>query len=99
MNSKQLTFKIYTLGCKVNQCDSGFLSRYLVAAGFELVNKNVDLAIINTCTVTKNAARKSRQMISFARRENPQAKVVMLGCYPEIYLEEVKNINHHIRLL
>jgi len=90
---KNLKFKIYTLGCKVNQCDSGILSQHLVASGFEMVKNGADLAIINTCTVTKVAARKSRQMISVAKRENFGAKIVMFGCYPEIYLEEAKKLD------
>jgi len=90
---KNLKFKIYTLGCKVNQCDSGILSQHLVASGFDVAKDKADLAIINTCTVTKIAARKSRQMISVARRDNPGAKIIMFGCYPEIYLEEVKKLD------
>ena len=87
---KKLKFKIYTLGCKVNQYDSNSLSVKFSAAGFVMEKNNADLAIINTCAVTKTAMRKGRQMINRARRENPRAKIVIVGCAVKVYREEVK---------
>lgn len=84
------SFKIYTLGCKVNQYDSGALAAKFQAAGFVMEKNNADLAIINTCAVTKTALRKGRQMINRARRENPQANIAIVGCAVKIYKEEVK---------
>jgi threonylcarbamoyladenosine tRNA methylthiotransferase MtaB len=78
-------FKIYTLGCKVNQYDSGALSEKLIASGFKLVKDNADLAIVNTCAVTQAAIRKGRQMINKAKRENPEAKIVLIGCWARVY--------------
>ena len=77
-------FKIYSLGCKINQYDGGKLSGLLVSAGFISVEKDADIAIVNTCCVTKSAITKSRQTINHARRENPRAKIVISGCLPKI---------------
>lgn len=90
MKTEKLTYNIYTLGCKVNQYDSSSLAVKLSAAGFFMEKNNVDLAIINTCAVTKTALRKGRQMINRARRENPQAKIVIVGCAVKVYKEEVE---------
>ncbi|MFH0955891.1 MAG: radical SAM protein [Candidatus Falkowbacteria bacterium] len=83
--------KIYTLGCKVNQYDSGKLARELAQTGFLLVNKNADIAIINSCAVTKTAMIKSGHMIKIARKENPRAKITLAGCWPKVY--EIKNVD------
>jgi threonylcarbamoyladenosine tRNA methylthiotransferase MtaB len=80
-----IKFKIYTLGCKVNQYDSGRLERLLAQSGFMVGEKKVDLAIINTCAVTKTAIVKDRRMINLARKENPDAKIVVIGCWPKAY--------------
>jgi len=89
MPSYKASYKIYTLGCKVNQYDSGAIAVKLQAAGFMMAKNNADLAIINTCAVTKTALRKGRQMINRARRENPQAKIAIVGCAVRVYKEEV----------
>lgn len=80
-----IKFRIYTLGCKVNQYDSGRLERLLAQSGFMIGAKKVDLAIINTCAVTKTAIVKDRRMINLARKENPGAKIVVIGCWPKAY--------------
>jgi len=82
---KKIKLKIYSLGCKVNQYDSGWLGAQLLGDGFELAKNDADVAIVNTCAVTKNAIRKNRQIISKARNENPQAKIVVIGCWPKTY--------------
>ncbi len=87
-----LKFKIYTLGCKVNQYDSLDLSRKLIFAGFKLVNKNADIAVINTCCVTQIAIHKSKRMINKARSENKKAKTAVMGCWPKVYYDEVKKL-------
>ncbi len=77
-----MKFAIHTLGCKVNQYDEERMRRQLLAAGLEETSfENAsDLFIINTCTVTHIADRKSRQMIRRAMRANPHARVVATGC-------------------
>lgn len=84
MNNK---YKIYTLGCKVNQYDSASLGSELEKIGFTSVNKEADWVIVNTCAVTKVAIRKGRQMITKARRESPKAKIILMGCWPKAYPE------------
>jgi len=81
--------KIYTLGCKVNQYDSGKLAAELERAGFVTAERNADLAIINSCAVTKTAMVKSGHMIKLAKKENPKAKIVLAGCWPKVY--KIKN--------
>ena len=76
------TFALYTLGCKVNQYDSHQIARILVAKGFRRVEfkESADLYVIDTCTVTSHADKKSRQAASRARRNNPDAIVAVTGC-------------------
>lgn len=87
-----ISFKIYTLGCKVNQYDSSHLARKLIASSFELVEKDANLAIVNTCAVTQKAIRKGREIIKKAKRENPKAKIVLMGCFPKAYKEEAEKL-------
>lgn len=84
------TFKIYTLGCKVNQYDSNSLAGKLLQAGYEPAKAAADLAIINTCAVTKNAISKDKKMIEKAKAENIGAKIAVVGCLPVNYKEEVE---------
>jgi len=76
------TFALYTLGCKVNQYDSHQIARMLVAQGFRRVEfrEPADLYVIDTCTVTAEADRKSRKAAGRARRNNPDAIVAVTGC-------------------
>lgn len=92
---KKNKFKIYTLGCKVNQYDSASLSRKLISAGLSLADKEFNIAIINTCAVTKIAVSKSRKMINKAKKESgkgKEVKIIIIGCWPRIYNDEVKRI-------
>lgn len=78
-----MRFHIDTLGCKVNSYESQFYVESLKKAGYTEVSKDeeCDICIINTCTVTNTAASKSRQKISHARKSNPNALIVIIGCY------------------
>ncbi|HEX6510528.1 MAG TPA: tRNA (N(6)-L-threonylcarbamoyladenosine(37)-C(2))-methylthiotransferase MtaB, partial [Chloroflexota bacterium] len=71
-----------TLGCKVNQSETDTLARQFAAAGYDCVpfESAADVYVVNTCTVTHVADKKSRQLLSQARR-NPGALVVVTGCY------------------
>ena len=79
-----MTYRIYTLGCKVNQYDSADLKKRLNNIGFEEGENSADLAIINTCAVTKTAICKNSRMFNLAKKENPKAKIIIMGCWPEI---------------
>jgi threonylcarbamoyladenosine tRNA methylthiotransferase MtaB len=75
-----------TLGCKVNQSETDLLARQFAAAGYACVKFDdpADIYVVNTCTVTHVADKKSRQVLSQARRLNPEALVVATGCYASI---------------
>ncbi len=74
---------LHNLGCKVNAYETEAMRQMLIEAGYEIVPfaPGADLYVINTCTVTNIADRKSRQMLHKARRMNPNAIVVAAGCY------------------
>ena len=76
------TFALYTLGCKVNQYDSHQIARALVAQGFRRVEfrEIADLYVIDTCTVTAEADKKSRKAAARAHAKNPDAVVAVTGC-------------------
>ena len=74
---------LHNLGCKVNAYETEAMQELLVRNGYEIVpfQEQADIYIINTCTVTNMADRKSRQMLHRARKQNPEALVVACGCY------------------
>ena len=74
----------YTLGCKVNQYESRALLEALEKEGFEEADKQADVCIINTCTVTAESDRKARQTVRRAIRENPRAYILVTGCASQI---------------
>ena len=85
---------IITLGCKVNQYESEAFAEALAERGFELSDASTpcDAYIVNTCTVTAEADRKSRQMIRRAERLNPGAPIVVTGCTAEYSSKELSEI-------
>ena len=82
---------ITTLGCKVNQFESASFKASFEEAGLEIVTKNdpADIVIINSCTVTASASAQSRQTVRKMARNNPDAKIIVTGCYAEIAAEEL----------
>ena len=91
-------FTITTLGCKVNRCESETLARRLKKSGLEgsLVLRDgtdADFCIINTCTVTHKASMQSRQAIRQAVRANPDAYIIVTGCYAQTEPDIIKQIN------
>ena len=74
---------LHNLGCKVNAYETEAMQEMLENAGYQIVpfKEGADIYIINTCTVTNIADRKSRQMLHRARKMNPDAVVVAAGCY------------------
>lgn len=91
----QKTFSILTLGCKVNQYESEAMTELFEKKGYLNVDFETevsDIYIVNTCTVTNLADRKSRQFIRHAKRENPGSIVVVVGCYSQTSPEEVAEI-------
>ena len=84
---------VFTLGCKVNACESSSLMRGLSEIGYVVSDKLefADLYILNTCAVTKEAEKKSRQAISRIRAYNKNAKIIVTGCASEHNPESFKN--------
>ena len=76
---------LHNLGCKVNSYELDVIEQDLIENGYNIVpfNEIADVYIINTCIVTNIADRKSRQMLHRAKKENPNAIVIALGCYVE----------------
>ena len=74
---------LHNLGCKVNSYELEAMQQLLEQAGYEIVpfEPGADVYVINTCTVTNIADRKSRQMLHKAKKMNPDAVVVATGCY------------------
>ena len=93
-------FTITTLGCKVNQYESDAIAQRLKDLGYlpAGADEPADLCIINTCTVTQKASMQSRQAVRQFIRANPQAQIVVTGCYAQTEPDELKKINgvHHI---
>ncbi len=77
---------ICSLGCKVNIYESEYVYNLFKKANYEIVpfDSKADIYIINTCSVTNEADRKSRQMISRAKRSNKEAIIVVMGCYSQV---------------
>ena len=75
--------KTVTLGCKVNQYETQLVQEGLLRSGYEIANdqQTADLCIVNTCTVTSEGDSKSRQVIRRLNRQNPEARIVVMGCY------------------
>ncbi len=92
MHTKRAT--IHTLGCRLNQAESGLIADQLAAAGYVIATwgEPADLGVIHTCTVTREADAKSRQMIRQFIRANPAARTVVIGCYAETGAEAVARI-------
>jgi threonylcarbamoyladenosine tRNA methylthiotransferase MtaB len=83
---------LHNLGCKVNSYETEAMQQLLESAGYEIVpfGEGADVYIINTCSVTNIADRKSRQMLHRAKKMNPEAVVVAAGCYVQAAGEELK---------
>jgi len=95
IEKREKTFCLTTLGCKANQYDSSAMEEGLAASlGLRAVSfpGPADVCIINTCTVTASSDRQSRQLIRRARRENPEAMVIVTGCYAEVSAGEVAGL-------
>ena len=84
----------YTLGCKVNQYETEYMTELLKNAGFEIVshNEEADYYIINSCTVTATADQKTRQNVRKFKRQHPNSAVILTGCMPQAFPEQAKEL-------
>lgn len=84
----------YTLGCKVNQYESEYMSELLKNAGFSIVspNEDADYYIINSCTVTATADQKTRQNVRKFKRKHPNSVIILTGCMPQAFPESANEL-------
>lgn len=84
----------YTLGCKVNQYETEYMSELLKNAGFEIVSptEHADYYIINSCTVTATADQKTRQNVRKLKRKHPESVVILTGCMPQAFPEDAEKL-------
>ncbi|HON17976.1 MAG TPA: tRNA (N(6)-L-threonylcarbamoyladenosine(37)-C(2))-methylthiotransferase MtaB [Salinivirgaceae bacterium] len=92
MNKRR--FAINTLGCKLNFSESSTISRQFIENGYQQVDfsHEADVYIINTCSVTQLAEKKCRNVISKAVRTNPEAKVIVVGCYAQLNPDQLSEM-------
>jgi threonylcarbamoyladenosine tRNA methylthiotransferase MtaB len=93
-NTRRPTVAIESLGCKLNQAEIQQLGRQFEAVGYMLVDAEAgpDIYILNTCSVTHIADSKSRHLLRLARRRNPSARLIAIGCYAQRAPRELEKI-------
>lgn len=84
----------YTLGCKLNFAETSTIGRQFTDAGFAKVDfsETADVYVINTCSVTENADKKCRNIVRKANKTNPDATVMVIGCYAQLKPKEISQI-------
>ena len=85
----------HTLGCKLNFSETSTIGEQFLKRGYEIVDYNqpADVFVINTCTVTDNADKECRQIVRRALRKNPDAFVIVTGCYAQLRADEIAGID------
>ncbi len=91
---KNKTAAFYTLGCKLNFAETSTISRQLLNNGFSIIdfNKQADLYVINTCSVTENANRSCRRIIRRAKKTAPNSYIIVTGCFAQLKPKEISKI-------
>ncbi|MCF7825247.1 MAG: tRNA (N(6)-L-threonylcarbamoyladenosine(37)-C(2))-methylthiotransferase MtaB [Candidatus Marinimicrobia bacterium] len=87
--TKKVAF--HTLGCKLNYAETSTIGRQFEAAGYEKIDFDqvADLYVINTCSVTENADREFRKIVNRAKRQAPDSKIAVIGCYAQLRPENI----------
>jgi threonylcarbamoyladenosine tRNA methylthiotransferase MtaB len=100
-NNSSLKVAFTTLGCKVNFFDSAAMTESLRSGGFKIIpfSEVADVYIINSCTVTESTDSQSRQLIRRALRMNPQAQVIVTGCYAQHSADAIAAISDRLHIL
>lgn len=85
----------YTLGCKVNQYESQILAQLFADQGYNIIpfGPGGDVYVVNSCTVTAEGDRKTRQLLRRLRRENPESILVLTGCFPQAFPQEAQELS------
>ena len=92
---------LHTIGCKLNFSETSTIGNQFLQNGFDVVDfknstsgdRHADVYVFNTCTVTENAEKECRQLVRRALRKNPEAFVIVTGCYAQLRPEEIASIN------
>jgi threonylcarbamoyladenosine tRNA methylthiotransferase MtaB len=86
---------LHTLGCRLNQAETAIIAKSLQQAGYDIVEfgQQVDITVINTCTVTEQADSKCRQAVRKTIKKNPDTFVAVVGCYAQMAVDTIKEIN------
>jgi len=90
----QKTVAFHTLGCKLNFSETSSISRMFSASGYDKVefDQPADVYVINTCSVTENADKECRQIIRKLKRQSPDSKVAVVGCYAQLQPKQIASI-------
>lgn len=94
-----MKFSLVNLGCKVNRVESDSIGAALLASGWESVDQGADVAILNTCTVTAEADRKTRKEVNRAVTRNPEAVVLVTGCAATMDPDAYTALSDHVRVV
>src|SRR5699024_5592555 len=91
---ESMRVSFYTLGCKVNQNETGALAQLFESSGYTVAaaGEEDDVYIVNSCTVTNFGDQKSRKWLRRQKREHPGAITVLTGCYPQAFPEEAAKV-------
>src|SRR5512134_524579 len=86
---------LHTLGCKLNFSETSTIGKEFIDNGFDIVDikENADVYVFNTCTVTENAEKECRQLVRRVLRNNPNAYVIVTGCYAQLRADEISAID------
>ena len=89
------TVALHTLGCKLNFSETSTIGNQFLMNGFSVIDMNdkADVYVFNTCTVTENAEKECRQLVRRVLRNNPEAYVIVTGCYAQLRADEISAID------
>ncbi len=91
-----MKYAVYTLGCKVNQYETQAIETLLGERGFEPASENADVIIVNTCAVTAESGRKSRQAIRRLQGKHPGALTAVCGCFSQLEPDQIRGLGADI---
>ena len=97
LEGENMKYKIYTLGCKVNEYESEVMKDLLENHGYQK-SDNPDICIVNTCTVTNQADSKSRKLIRSIKKNNPNAIIIAVGCMIQNKHDNLQDLDIDIAL-
>jgi threonylcarbamoyladenosine tRNA methylthiotransferase MtaB len=88
------TIAFHTLGCKLNFSETSTIGRQAKDEGFDVLDfsQHAEIYVINTCSVTENADRKTKRVVKEAKRRNPDSSVIIIGCYAQLKPKEISEI-------